>query len=329
MAKKKAAARKKTAKKKTVKNKIDTRFSVNILKTLAALTLLVGLVFSAGFLANRFISPVKEKTPSTPDQKIVRQGTKPPKFEIYPKEERPPYKKIRLPDMGRKLPKVAIIIDDLGYDSSIAKQFLNLDAVLTFSILPHSPLQKKLAKAARKKGYEIILHLPMEPFEYPAANPGPGVLLASMSPDTLIHQLKLNLDAVPYISGVNNHMGSKITADSTKMRQIFTILKKRGLFFIDSRTTKETLCRASAGLLHIPFAERDVFLDHDQSPDAIRRQIRRLIQIAEKQGEAIGIGHPHTSTYKVLQDELGNLKTKVRLVPASKIIHLVDATASG
>jgi len=131
---------------------------------------------------------------------------------------------------------VAIIIDDIGYDRGMAKKFLSLDAVFTFSILPYSPFQENILKAVHSKGWETMLHLPMEPNEYPKVNPGPGALLTSMTPDQLIRQLALNIAAVPGVKGVNNHMGSRMTTVSTQMNQVFSILKKRGLFFIDSRT---------------------------------------------------------------------------------------------
>ena len=166
-----------------------------------------------------------------------------------------------------------------------------------------------------------MLHLPMEPNEYPMADPGPGALLSSMTPDERIAQLKADLGAVPYIKGVNNHMGSKMTTLSDEMNQIFTVLKKRGLYFIDSRTTAATMSRSSARLFKVPFAERDVFLDHVQTREAVRRQIEHLINIAEINGRAVGIGHPHEVTYEVLKEMLPRLKDRVELVPASEIVE--------
>ena len=220
------------------------------------------------------------------------------------------------------MPKVAIIIDDLGYDRFIAKKFLALDGVFTFSVLPHGPHTKRIAKAAEAKGYEIMLHLPMEPIEYPSVNPGPGALLTSMSPDELIEQLRKDLDDVPSIKGVNNHMGSRMTTVSTQMYQIFSVLKQRNLFFIDSRSTAKTVCKPSARLLQIPFAQRDVFIDHIPDPEFIRKQLRQLVKIAKRKGVAVGIAHPHKITYKILSQELPELKKKVRLVPASKIVKV-------
>jgi hypothetical protein len=167
-----------------------------------------------------------------------------------------------------------------------------------------------------------MLHLPLEPLEYPSVDPGPGTLLTSMSPDELIIQLNKNLDAIPFIKGVNNHMGSKMTTSSTQIYQIFSILKKRNLFFIDSLTTSESLCKPSARLLQLPFAQRDVFIDHFQESDFIRKQINLLIRIADKHGEAIGIAHPHIITYNILRELLPELQKKVQLVPASQIVHI-------
>ncbi len=144
-----------------------------------------------------------------------------------------------LPPRPGKLPWIAIIIDDIGYDAQIAEKFIGLNAAITLSILPHSPHQREIVRMAREKGLDLMLHLPMEPLEYPAVNPGPGALMSAMTPDALIRQLNDDLDAVPYIKGVNNHMGSRLTASSDQMNQILSSIKKRDLFFIDSRTTTE------------------------------------------------------------------------------------------
>ncbi|MEE4112313.1 MAG: divergent polysaccharide deacetylase family protein, partial [Desulfobacteraceae bacterium] len=120
--------------------------------------------------------------------------------------------------------------------------------------------------------------------------------------------------------GVNNHMGSKLTASSEKMRQIFTILKKRKLFFVDSRTSADTLCRPSAELLHLPFAERDVFIDHEQTRGFVKKQLKLLIKRAKRQGYAIGIAHPHPVTIAVLKEMLPELRKAVFLTHASQVV---------
>ena len=119
-------------------------------------------------------------------------------------------------------------------------------------------------------------------------------------------------------------MGSKLTAESTQMYQIFSVLKQRGLFFIDSRTTSDSMGRPSARLFQLSFAERDVFIDHYQKPKFIRNQINELIRIARLNGAAVGILHPHTMTLTILQAALPELKDQVQLVPASKIARPIE-----
>ena len=334
MANRKKIHRKRRPPKKRKKTSIRNPLS----KAIAALAILAVLVTAIGFLVYHLAPPKKPPTALSVSKSLPTRpplATNKPTFEIYPEEKTParrPMAKIDIPKPlptprpvpVEKLPRVALIIDDLGYDKKIAKKFLELDINLTFSILPHSPFQNEIARLAGSKGIEIMLHLPMEPVEYPEVNPGPGTLLSSMSPDELIHQLQDDLNALPGITGVNNHMGSKLTAESTQMYQIFSILKQRGLFFIDSRTTSDSMGRPSARLFQIPFAERDVFIDHYLKPNFIRKQIKELIRIARLNGAAVGILHPHSTTYQILHETLPDLKNQVQLVSASKIVSPVE-----
>jgi polysaccharide deacetylase 2 family uncharacterized protein YibQ len=223
----------------------------------------------------------------------------------------------------KKQPRVAIIIDDMGYDRALAEKFIGLNAALTVAILPHSPHQQVIARIAHAHGAEVMLHLPMEPSEYPEINPGPGALLTSMNPDELLSVLDENLQAVPHVKGVNNHMGSKMTAHSEQIYQVFSVLKRRGLYFVDSRTTDASVCQPSARLLQLPFAQRDVFLDHVQDPAFIRKQVRELVRVARQKGEALGIGHPHATTYNTLKEVLPELRQQVELVPASQLVRVI------
>ncbi len=304
-----------------------------LFKALTSLAIVAVVVVATGVLLYYLIPPAPNKpapkrTPSPPA--TASPVTPKPTFEIYPKETSPPARSVAKKNIPKPIPKpgtretlplVALIIDDLGYDKKIAKKFTQLNVALTFSILPHSPFLQSIVRLAESKGLEIMLHLPMEAVEYPEVNPGPGTLLTSMSADELIAQLDANLNALPNAKGVNNHMGSRLTAESTQLYQIFSVLKKRGLYFIDSRTSPESLCEPSARLFQVPFAQRDVFLDHYQTPDFIRNQIKELTRIAKRNGQAVGILHPHTTTFKILREELPELQKQVRLVPASKIVH--------
>ena len=323
MAKRKATRKKKIRRKSSNNN----LFQSSLAKVLAGVSILVLLVVTAGLLMHFLVSPDKPSKSVSPVKSVPptpQTSAKSPAFEIYPSKKIPSVKKpVKSTTPAKHRPLVAIIIDDLGHDKKIAIKFSKLNAVLTFSILPHSPFQKTIAHLSREKGFDIMLHLPMEPVEYPDVNPGPGTLLTSMTPDQLTRQLENDLDAVPFIKGVNNHMGSKMTAASSQMYQIFTILKKRGLYFVDSRTTVETLCKPSARLFQIPFAQRDVFLDHVATVEFIRKQLNELVRIAQHNGYAVGIGHPHSLTYQVLREMLPELQKKVRLVPASEIVDLV------
>jgi len=338
------------AKKKTGKKEPSSKtgnLKKELQKVFISLTILLLLVIAAGFLTYRIIlkrppvgsvklirpvESVQPKTSTYPPKPVkktplskepIYRSSKPPAFEIFPTEQEIPPRPIPATDLSKTLPRVAIIIDDIGYHKNLAEKFLELDAVLTFSILPHSPFQERIAAAAKAKGYDVMLHLPMEPMEYPEVDPGPGTLLTSMSPDQLVDQLIRNLNAVPFVVGVNNHMGSQMTSSSTHMYQIFTILRKRGFYFIDSRTTSKSLGKPSARLLQVPFAERDVFIDHNQEPDFIRKQIKLLIRIASINGQAIGIAHPHRITYKIFREVLPELKQKVLLVSASDLVQTI------
>ncbi len=322
MAKKRATPKKRRTKKKSSPK---TDLPLQLVKIFGTLAVLIFLVVSAAVLVNHLLkrsptdAPPVARMPVPPVKKQPR-----PTYEVFPKKESPPKPMEKLPQMpGDHPPIVAIVIDDIGYDRRIAAQLLAIDAPLTFSVLPYGPHSREIAAEARSKGHEIMLHLPMQPNEFPAVNPGPGALLSQMSADEFIDQLKADLDQIPGLKGVNNHMGSAISTSPERMRQIFSILKKRGLYYIDSRTTAETMARPSAELLQIPFAERDIFIDHFEDEQFIRKQLGQLIKRARSQGYAVGIAHPHDITCRVLNDFLPELKQTVELVPASMVLDAV------
>jgi len=221
---------------------------------------------------------------------------------------------------GDGLPLVAIIIDDMGFDKGLAMAFATLDPHITMAILPGSPFGKVIANRLYVRDVEIMLHLPMEPVQYPEVDPGPGALMADMPPDLLLETLRRNLDSIPHIRGVNNHMGSRLTTLSDQMRQVFTVLKKRDLFFIDSVTAAHSMCGPSARLFKLAFARRDVFLDNVQEQAYITGQLEELIRISQRHGTAIGIGHPYPATLKTLKAVLPDLYKKVRIVRASELV---------
>ncbi len=219
-------------------------------------------------------------------------------------------------------PRIAIVIDDLGGENKISQELLRWDLPITFSILPFAPFSKKLAREAHRKGKEVILHLPMEPHGYPQVRPGEGVLLEEMDEASFLHQLSKDIEAVPYIKGVSNHMGSRLMEDPEKMKIVFSELKRRGLFFLDSRTTPQTIGFQVAQSVGLKVLERNIFIDNSLTEEDIKRQLEELIQFSISKGKAIGIGHPHPSTIKFLKEIIPKMKEQgIELVPLSGVME--------
>ncbi len=329
MAKKRATS-KKRAKKKTSRN---AGLSLQLLKMLGVPAILILLIVSAGVLTRYILKRPPGDIPpvaQTTVPPVQKQKKNKPTYEVFSQKDLPQKPITKLPQLpGDHPPLVAIVIDDIGYDLQTADRLLQLDAPLTFSVLPYGPHSKEFAAKARSEGHEIMLHLPMQPKEFPAVNPGPGALLSQMTADEFIGQLESDIDQIPGLKGVNNHMGSAISTSSNRMRQIFSILKKRGLYYIDSRTTAETVARPSAELLQVPFTERDIFIDHIETEQFIRKQLHELIKRAMRQGYAVGIAHPHAVTYRMLAALLPELKNSVELVPASMVVDSVMPAQAG
>lgn len=230
---------------------------------------------------------------------------------IYDGHEETPYE---------GLPRIALIIDDLGYDRDMAISFFQLDLPLTFSVLPIAPYTETIVQEANRRGRELMLHLPMEPKNYPSSNPGPGALLTNMDETEIRRTLEAHLSRVAGSRGVNHHMGSYFTERNDKMGIVLRELKRRNLFYIDSRTTKETVALEMAKKMGLPSARRHVFLDNDLSPKRIRFQMERLLGMARRSGAAIGIAHPHKETLQVLKEYQHRLENNVMVIPASELV---------
>jgi polysaccharide deacetylase 2 family uncharacterized protein YibQ len=218
-------------------------------------------------------------------------------------------------------PKMAIVIDDLGIENHISQELLHWNLPITFSILPFTPYSKTIAQEAHRRGKEVILHLPMEPHGYPKKNPGDGALLYKMDEEKLLRQLSKDIEAIPYIQGVSNHMGSRLMEDPEKMKIILSELKRRGLYFLDSRTTPQTVGLQTAQALGLASTERDVFLDHVVEEEDIIQSLERLAQEALISGRAIGVGHPHPATLRALKRMVPKIQEKgIEIVPLSALI---------
>jgi polysaccharide deacetylase 2 family uncharacterized protein YibQ len=218
------------------------------------------------------------------------------------------------------LPKIAIVIDDIGNDSDMASSLMELGLPVTLSVLPSSLYARDIAEKATGKGFEVILHLPMEPKNYPTVNPGPDALLTKMDERRIKAIIDKGLRKVPGVSGVNNHMGSYFTEKEDKMTYVLKELKRRNLFYLDSRTTSNTVGFKLAQKMGIPSGEKSVFLDDDPSRRAVRQQLDRLLGIARYSGTAIGIGHPHEVTLDALKEYASILKKDFQVVPVSELM---------
>ncbi len=199
--------------------------------------------------------------------------------------------------------RVALIVDDMGYSMDAIYDILSLQEPITVAIIPFSPFGEQTAQIAHQNGLEILLHLPLESINNTEANNGyQGIISTDMSEQEIITEVENDLDQVPFISGVNNHMGSKVTANKTLMKIILQRLKQRNLFFVDSRTTGKSVAYDVALQLKIPAAKRQVFLDSELDEGAIKEKLIELFTLAKKRGEAVGICHPLPETLKVLKD---------------------------
>lgn len=248
-----------------------------------------------------------------PEKKEPEKVTK---KKVIPKIGKPkPVPKTTVP-----LREVAIIIDDIGYDLNAVKKLLKIDADLTFAILPFQPYSRQASEMLHKAKRETLLHLPMEPVSYPREKPGEGALFTDMNNEELLMQLRNNIAAVPYVVGVNNHMGSRFMMDDQRLSLIFKELKRKNLFFVDSRTAPDTKALSVAKDIGLNIAERKVFIDNNRNYNEIYNQ---LIDIAKSKNDfpQIIIGHPYPETILALKDAAKVMRKQgVSIVPASQII---------
>jgi uncharacterized protein len=219
------------------------------------------------------------------------------------------------------LPRVAIVIDDMGYERQAGERLLALDLDLTFSFLPHAPHTRNLSRLAREIGRDVLLHLPMEPIDTNRWDPGPGALYLSMPVEDLHRNLQDNLAAVPMAVGVNNHMGSRFTANPQAMATVMSILRPRDLFFLDSMTTADSTGYQIAREFGLPAIRRDIFLDNDRAAELIERQLAALIRLARKKGTAVAIAHPHAGTVAALISYQEQLRTSVEVVGIQNLVQ--------
>jgi len=218
----------------------------------------------------------------------------------------------------------SIIIDDVGNNLEHGQAVINLPATLTISILPKTTYAKRLARLANRNNKEVMLHLPMQSIEHRQSSP--GTLDLHMTKNAFTKQLYSDLNAVPYIRGVNNHMGSLLTRHPGHMSWLMDELAQRGnLYFVDSRTSRKSIAEKIAVEYKIPNLSRDFFLDPDNNKNTLRTQFDRFIQRVNQRGYALAIAHPYPETIKFLKAHLDELRQHgIKLIPVSKLIHTAN-----
>jgi len=217
-------------------------------------------------------------------------------------------------------PKAAFIIDDLGYETEVAKKMMELEYPIALSILPFLQYSEFTAEESKKNNKEVMLHLPMEP-NNSDANPGPGAIKSYMSEEEIRQAVRKCILDFPYTIGVNNHMGSKITEDREIMEIVLEEIKGYNLFFIDSMTSKNSIAYEVAQEMGIKSAVRSVFLDNENDMEYIKGQMLEVQKIALEKGEVIAIGHDRINTFYVLKRMIPELiRAGIEIVPVSELV---------
>ena len=277
----------------------------NAVIVILSLIILVQAAFLISLLSRREqVRPrkvVKRATLVVP-REVTRPAVKPPAPAAVPSE--PAVKPIKGPA------KIAIVLDDWGYNLKNRKFITDNDFRVTVSVLPFKTFSTTIAQLAYHKNKDIIIHMPMEPRNKENYGLEEQTLLTTMDKRTLVRLLRDAEASVPYAKGLSNHMGSAATEDIVLMKTVMEYLKKRNLFFLDSLVTPRTVCKDTAEKLRVGFAARDVFIDNESDPVYIREQMLKLAKEAQRKGVAIGIGHDRPNTISVLNEVIPVLQAQ-------------------
>jgi polysaccharide deacetylase 2 family uncharacterized protein YibQ len=289
------------------------------------LLLIAGFFFLLENLKERYLHSAKT------DQTQGEKSSMPPKaaveyqHDIYTASRvvpvPPPEAKIQVQVAAPK-GSIAIVIDDMGSSLQEARSLMSINLPLTFAIIPGLANAKGVAEAAHAKGVEVMLHIPMEPQGYPQQRLEKNGLLMSYDTDEINSRMRGYLQAVPYAVGANNHMGSRFTEHEEKMLPVISMLKEKGLFFIDSRTTPKSVGYQLARKMAVAAGSREVFLDNLQDIDAIKEQLAEAARMARKRKGVIAICHPHPATISALAEGMPELqRSGITFVTASRLVR--------
>ena len=314
------------ARKKRMVAKKKSSFNRPIITLLLVAIIIVAIFFVLEKMKINAVPPVTEKPIITEPRKFPLPQRKEESRNEYI-EHQPYTTAVPIPPKRpRKRPlgpgTVAIIIDDMGSSVSEAKELMAIKLPLTFSIIPGLAHGRGVAETAHTGGYQVMIHIPMEPKGYPKQRMEKYGLLLSQSDEEIHNRLQSFLKDVPYAKGANNHMGSHFTEEREKMEPVIGFLKENGLFFIDSMTTPHSVGYKLAREMGVESASRNVFIDNSQDVAAIRVQIEQLAALARRKGAAIGIGHPHKTTIQALTEEMPELKKEgITFVFAEELVR--------
>ena len=217
-------------------------------------------------------------------------------------------------------PRIAVIVDDLGGRRDVFDVLREIRRPLTVAVLPALPLSASIARDAFRAGMEVLLDVPMEPYRYPELDPGPGVLLASMSPGQIQRAVGTQLETVAPAVGVMNRMGSRLTEDRTRMRAMLEVLAVRRLFLVDAYTSSQSLAFDEARGAGVRAARRQILVDHARGEAGDRVRWDEVAGWAERRGEVIVVAHGHPLTVRLLKEYVPRWEARgLRLVPVSTL----------
>jgi len=247
---------------------------------------------------------------------------------IVPEVAKPEDEHETRPDLAT-LPRVAsglaLILDDVGYDMQALKRILALPIPVAIAVIPDAPYAQASATMAHEQGQIVMLHLPMEPTSENYRNKmTPYFLHEKMSRKELRETFQRGLDKVPFVEGVNNHMGSYLSEQMEHMRWVMQVCREQGFFFVDSKTSHKSVAVEAAELMDVPWASREVFLDHDLDPEAMKRAWKSAERCLEKGYRCVVIAHPHKETVAFLEKRLSKQES-VALVPVQQLLRGGDS----
>ncbi|WP_022850434.1 divergent polysaccharide deacetylase family protein [Limisalsivibrio acetivorans] len=246
---------------------------------------------------------------------------------VFPEEKRvekpveKPEAVEKKPELGDDAPKMALLIDDCGYNLGLAKKLASLQYPVTMAVLPHLPYDRETADLARSGGKTVFLHMPMEPLSYPDTDPGKGALLLNMPPTLIEAQVKRNVESLGMIDGFNNHMGSAFTENGKKMQQVLTFMKSYTDTFVDSYTSPRSVAYETCVAAGYKCGHNRKFLDNKADAEYIKSKLRESADYAKKHGSVIAIGHLRDSTVDVLSTYLSEIeRSGVKIVSVKELV---------